>query len=92
VVDKKASGGKLYSEKLNEEYNRLLKYTTKQAAQVAIKSDNSFRRAYVEMTTIKGIAPDLALLTVAWDILATAWAMWRNGEFYNPEIERKLNV
>ena len=92
AVDKKASGGKLYSEKLNQEYNRLLKYTAKQAAQVAIKSDNSFRRAYLQMTTMKGIAQHRALLTVARDILAAAWAMWRNGEFYNPEIDRKVKA
>lgn len=92
AVEKRASGGKLYSEKLTKEYNRLLKYTAKQAAQAALKADNPFRRAYLEMTLIKGIAQHRAELTIARDILATAWAMWRNGELYNPEIDKKVKT
>jgi len=92
AVEKRASGGKPYSEKLTKEYNRLLKYTAKQAAQAALKADNPFRRAYLEMTLIKGIAQHRAELTIARDILATAWAMWRNGELYNPEIDRKVKT
>ena len=92
AVEKRASGGKLYSEKLTKEYNRLLKYTAKQAAQAAIKGDNPFRKTYLEMTLIKGIAQHRAELTIARDILATAWAMWRNGELYNPEINKKVKT
>jgi len=90
-IVKRSSGGKLYSEKLTNEYNRLLKYTVKQAAQAAIKAkDNPLRRKYLEMTMRKGIAPHRAMLTVARDILSTAWAMWKNGEVYNPEINKKV--
>ena len=88
-IQKKASGGKIYSKKLTCEYNRLLKYTAKQAALAAIRSDNPFRRAFREMTLIKGITRQRAELTIARDILATAWAMWRNGELYNPEIDKQ---
>jgi transposase len=91
-IDKRSSGGKIYSEKLSKEYNRLLKYTAKQAAQAAIKTDNAFQRTYLEMTLKKGIAPHRALLTIARDIIATAWAMWKKGEKYNPEIGNKQKI
>jgi transposase len=86
-LTKKSSGGKIYSEKLTTNYNHLLKYTTKQAAEVAIRAtDNPFRRKYLDMTLIHGIASHRAKLTIARDILATIWAMWRKGEKYNPQI------
>ena len=86
----KSSGGKTYSEKLSTDYNRLLKYTLKQAAEAAIKGkDNSFRRKYLDMTLFRGILPHRAKLTIARDMLATMWAMWRKGEKYSPEIRRK---
>lgn len=92
-IVRRSSGGKLYTEKLTKEYNRLLKYAAKQAAQAAIHAkDNSFRRAYLEMTLIKGIVPHRAILTVARDILSTMWAMWKNGEKYNPEIDKKVKT
>ncbi len=90
-IVRKSSGGKLYTEKLTKEYNRLLKYTAKQAAQAAIQEkDNPFRRTYLEMILIKGIAPHRAILTIARDILSTMWAMWRNGEKYNPDIDKEV--
>jgi transposase len=89
-IQQRSSGGKIYSEKLAIEYNRLLKYTAKQAVHAAIKTDNPFRRAYLEMTLKKGIAQHRAELTIARDILATAWAMWKNGELYNPEIDKQI--
>jgi transposase len=83
----RSSGGKTYSEKLCTDYNRLLKYTLKQAAESAIKAtDNPFQRKYLDMTVKHGIAPHRAKLTIARDMLATMWAMWRKGEKYNPEI------
>jgi hypothetical protein len=92
-IVRRSSGGKLYTEKLTNEYNRLLKYTAKQAAQAAIQAkDNPFRRAYLEMTLIKGIAPHRAILTIARDILSTMWAMWRNGEKYNPDIDKEVKT
>jgi transposase len=83
----RSSGGKLYSEKLTTDYNRLLKYTLKQAAEAAIQAaDNPFRHKYLDMTLLHGIAPHRAKLTIARDLLATMWAMWRKGEKYSPEI------
>jgi transposase len=91
-IDKSSSGGKVLSEKLGKEYNRLLKYTAKQSAQAAIRADSPFRKTYLGMTMRKGIAPHRAELTIARDILATAWAMWKKGERYNPEIEKEFRV
>jgi len=86
----RSSGGKLYSEKLTTDYNRLLKYTLKQAAEAAIQAkDNPFRQKYLDMTLLHGIAPHRAKLTIARDMLATMWAMWRKGEQYSPEIRAK---
>lgn len=86
----RSSGGKLYSEKLSTDYNRLLKYTLKQAAEAAIQAkDSPFRRKYLDMTLLHGIAPHRAKLTIARDMLATMWAMWRKGEMYNPGIREK---
>jgi len=86
----RSSGGKTYSEKLSTDYNRLLKYTLKQAAEAAIQAkDNPFRRKYLDMTLLRGIAPHRAKLTIARDMLATMWAMWRKGEKYSPEIREK---
>jgi transposase len=86
----RSSGGKVYSEKLSTDYNRLLKYILKQAAEAAIRAeDNPFRRKYLDMTLLHGIAPHRAKLTIARDMLATMWAMWRKGEKYSPEIREK---
>lgn len=55
IVERR-SGGKLYSKKLSRDYNRLLKYSLKQAAESAIGSnDNPFRYQYLELTMKKGI-------------------------------------
>jgi len=91
-IMKRSSGGKLYTEKLTTDYNRLLKYTVKQAAGAAIRDthSNPFRRKYLDMT-LSGIAPHRARLTVARDMLATMWAMWKKGEKYNPEIREKAS-
>jgi transposase len=89
-IMRRSSGGKLYTEKLTTDYNRLLKYTIKQAAEVAIQAkDNPFRQKYLDMTLLRGIAPHRAKLTIARDMLATMWAMWRKGEKYSPEIREK---
>jgi transposase len=91
-IMKRSSGGKLYTEKLTTDYNRLLKYTVKQAAGAAIRDthSNPFRRKYLDMT-LSGIAPHRARLTIARDMLATMWAMWKKGEKYNPEIREKAS-
>ena len=91
-IMKKASGGKIYTEKLSTDYNRQLKYTLKQAAETAIKAkENPFRRKYLDMTLLRGVVPHRARLTIARDILATMLAMWRKGEGYNPEIREKAH-
>jgi transposase len=86
-ITTRSSGGKIYSEKLSTDYNRLLKYTLKQVAETAIQAkDNPFRQKYLSMTVLQGIAPHRAKLTIARGILATLLAMWKKGEKYNPEI------
>jgi transposase len=89
-IDKKSSADKTYSEKLGREYNRILKCVIKEAALAAINADNdnAFRRTHLEMTIIKGIAPQSAKLTISRDIIATACAMWKKGEHYNPDIDK----
>lgn len=82
----RSSGGRTYSEKLSTDYNRILKYVVRQAAEAVIHAnDNHFRRKYLDMTLLHGVAPHRAKLTIARDMLATMWAMWRHGEKYNPE-------
>jgi transposase len=89
-IMRKSSGGKVYSEKLSTDYNRLLKYTMKQATEAAIRTnDNPFRRKYLDKTLLHGVVPHRAKLTIAREMLATMWAMWRKGEKYNPEIKEK---
>ncbi len=84
---RRSSGGKLSSEKLTTDYNRLLKCTVIQAAEAAIRTkDNPFRQKYLDMTLLQGIPPHRARLTVARQMLATMWAMWKKGEKYNPEL------
>ncbi len=90
-IMKRSSGGKLYSEKLTADYNRLLKNTVKQAAETAIMAkDNPFRRKYLDMTLLHGIAPYRAKLTIARNMLATIYSMWKTGEKYNPEMREKV--
>ena len=85
----RSSGGKTYSERLSIDYNRLLKYTLKQSTESALKAaDNPFLQKYLDMTLIRGIAPHRAKLTIARDMLATMWAMWKKGEKYDPEIRK----
>jgi transposase len=90
-IDRKSSANKTYAEHLGKEYNRLLKCVVEEAAQAAINADNDnpFRRNYLNMTIMRGIAPYKAVLTISRDIIATAWAMWKKKEHYNPEIDKK---
>ena len=89
-IMRRSSAGKVYSEKLSTDYNRLLKYTLKQAAEAAIQAkDSPFRRKYLDLTLMRGIALHRAKLTIARDMLATMWAMWRKGEKYNPELREQ---
>jgi len=85
-IAERSSGGKVYSQKLSRDYNRLLKYSVKQAVEAAIRGkDNPFRRKYLEMTLQQGVMAHRAKLTVARSMLAMVCAMWKNGEQYDPE-------
>jgi len=89
-VVERLSGSKLYSKKPGSEYNRLLKYSVKQATEAAISAeDNPFRRQYLKLITEKGILPHRAKLTVARSILATLYGIWKNGVEYDPNIRKK---
>ena len=84
------SGGKVYSKKLTRNYNRHLKNAIKQATEAAIiAKDNQFRRQYLRLTMEKGIASHRAKLTVARSMLATLYGMWKRGEDYDPDIDKK---
>jgi len=94
AVRQKSSAGRTYAEKLGSEFNRQLKWVVEAAAQAAINTgiDNKFRRSYAEMTLKKGLDSQHAILTISRDIIATAWAMWKKGEHFNPEIDRTVKT
>jgi transposase len=86
----RSSAGKLSSEKLTTDYNRLLKGTLIQAAEAAIRTqDNPFRQKYLDMTLLQAVPPHRARLTVARQMLATMWAMWKKGEKYQPHLRER---
>ena len=87
-IVEKSSGNKLYSKKLTNDYNRLLKRSFKMAVESAISgADNPFRRQYLYLTLEKGILPHRAKLTVARSMSAALYGMWKNGEKYDPKIK-----
>lgn len=76
-IVERSSGSKVYSKKLTRDYNRLLKYTVKQAAEAAITSkDNPFRRQYLRMTLEQGIyiassqtnSSEKYISNIIWDV------------------------
>ena len=84
------SGGKMYSRKLTRNYNRPLKNAIKQATEAAIiAKDNQFRRQYLRLTMEKGILSHRAKLSVARSMLATLYGIWKSGEAYDPEIDKR---
>ena len=86
----RSSGGTIYSRRLTREFNRPLKNTIKQSTEVAILAkDNQFRRQLLRLTMEKGIASHRAKLTVARSILAALYGMWKKGEDYDSEIDKK---
>jgi len=86
----RASGGTVYSKKLTREYNRHLKNAIKKAVESAIFAyDSQFKRQYLRLTLEQGLLPHKAKLTVARSILATLYGMWKNGEAYDPDIDKK---
>ena len=62
--------------------NRLLKYGAMMASVNALRGDNRFTRHYANMRA-SGIATGMAKRTIARQILAVAWAMWKTGTPYN---------
>ena len=70
---------------LNKNRNRHLKMIFKGAATTVIHSaPNPFREAY-ERLCEQGTKPNLAKVTVARKIAATAPAVWKSQEVYDPE-------
>jgi transposase len=61
--------------------NRLLKYATMLAAKRALQGDNQFSRHHAQMLE-RGLDRAMAEKTIARRLLATALAVWRNGEDY----------
>ncbi len=91
-VLEKSSGNIVYSTKLNTSFNRLLKWTIKQATESAISSkDNPFRHKYLYLILVEGVLPHRAKLTISRNMLSTMYGMWKRGEEYNPAImEQRL--
>jgi transposase len=86
----KSSGEKVYSRSLTRNYNRLLKNALKQATEAAIIArENQFRRQYLRLTIEKGIPSHRAKLTVARSMLATVYGIWKSGEGYDPDIDKR---
>ncbi|MBU1800580.1 MAG: IS110 family transposase [Bacteroidetes bacterium] len=86
----RSSGGTIYSRKLTREYNRPLKNAIKKSTEAAISSkDNQFRRQHLKLTIEKGIPSHKAKLTVARSMLAALYGMWKKGEEYDPNIDKK---
>jgi transposase len=89
-LSERSSGDRVYSRKLTRNYNRLLKNAVKQATEAAIRAkDNQFRRQYLRLTLEQGMASHKAKLTVARSLLATVYGIWKSGEEYDPDIDKK---
>lgn len=71
---------------LNRNFNRTLKGIFKGAATTVIahQTDNPFRTAYDRLCD-QGRKPNLAKVTVARKLAATALAMWKKQEAYDPK-------
>ncbi len=86
----RSSGEKVYSRKLTREYNRPLKDAVKKATESAIfAKDSQFKRKYVRLTIGQGLPSYKAKLSVARSLLATLYEMWKKGEEYDPDIDKK---
>jgi len=87
---KRSSGDKVYSKKLTREYNRHLKNAVKKAVESAIfVKDSKFNRQYSRLMIVQGLPSHKAKLTVARSLLATLYGMWKSGEEYDPDINKK---
>jgi len=87
---KRESGGTIYENHLNQDYNRTLKYVLKIAAKGAIRAkDNPFRRQYLRLTMEKGLLPHRAELTIARSLAATVYGVWKKQQPYDPKMREQ---
>jgi len=70
---------------LNPNRNAVLKYVFKGAATCVIRQTNHPLRRHYDQMVAQGTAPHLARLTIARRIAATALAMFKKKEAYQPE-------
>jgi transposase len=86
----RGSGDKIYSRQLTREFNRPLKNAIKKATEAAVQSnDNPFMRQYLRLTLKQGVPSHKAKLTVARSLLSTLYIIWKKGEEYDPDIDKK---
>ncbi len=86
----RGSGDKIYSRQLTREFNRPLKNAIKKATEIAVHSnDNPFMRQYLRLTIQQGVPSHKAKLTVARSLLSALYVIWKKGEEYDPDIDRK---
>lgn len=84
-VSKKESSKRVYTEGANLNFNRNLKYTLNQAAQVAIMAkDSYFHQKYIYLT-LNGITPKRAFLHICRNMLTIIWTLWKTGKPYREE-------
>ncbi|MCK5347973.1 MAG: IS110 family transposase, partial [Desulfobacula sp.] len=84
------SGDKIYSRQLTREFNRPLKNAIKKATEAAVHgNDNQFMRQYLRLTIEQGVPSHKAKLTVARSLLSTLYIIWKKGEEYDPDIDKK---
>jgi transposase len=89
-LTERGSGDKVYSRRLTREFNRPLKNAIKQATEAAIHANNNpFMRQYLRLTIEQGVPSHKAKLTVARSLLSTLYIIWKKGEEYDPDIEKK---
>jgi transposase len=70
---------------LNWNHNRLLKHVFKGAATTVIAHHQSPMCETYDRQLKEGIKPNLAKLTIARKVAATALAMWKQEEVYQPD-------
>src|SRR6267142_78685 len=75
---------------LNRNHNHLLKRVFKNAASSACHS-GPFKAGY-DVRVARGMAPSLARLTIARQLVATTLAIWKRGEQFDPERKKQQAV
>jgi transposase len=89
-LTERGSGDKVYSRQLTREFNRPLKNAIKKATEAAVHgNDNQFMRQYLRLTIEQGVPSHKAKLTVARSLLSTLYIIWKKGEEYDPDIDKK---